>query len=101
MFDVWHGDINFTTLILIICVVIILPVQLLLCFTVRNRAIRLLPVIILSVLIGLFAIMAIFVHDLRAVGYVLLAVYAGFMLLSCGIGWGIWAITKKIEKRRR
>lgn len=100
MFDVWIGDINFTTLILIVCVVIILPVQLLLCFAVRNRAIRLLPVIILSVLIGILVIMAISVHDLRVVGYVLLAVYAGFMLFSCVIGWGIWAITKKIKKRR-
>lgn len=100
MFDVWNGDINFTTLILIVSVMIVLPVQLLLCFTVRNRAIRLLPVIILSVFIGIVVIMAIAVDDLRVVGYVLLAVYAGFMLFSCVIGWGIWAITKKIKKRR-
>ena len=63
MFDVWHGDINFTTLILIVSVMIVLPVQLLLCFTVRNRAIRLLPVIMLSAFIGIFVIMAVSIHD--------------------------------------
>ena len=99
MFDVWCGDINFTTLILMVSIVIILPVQLLLCFTVKSRAIRLLPIIILSVLIGIFVIMAITINDLRAVGYVLLAVYAGFMTFACGIGWGIWAIAKKIKKK--
>lgn len=100
MFDIWNRNINFTTLILIICVVIILPVQLLLCFKVKNCAIRLLPVIILSVFIGIFAVMALYVHDLRTVGYVLLAVYAGMMLFSCVTGWGIWVITKKIKKWR-
>lgn len=99
MFDVWCGDINFTALILMVSIVIILPVQLLLCFTVKSRAIRLLPIIILSVLIGIFVIMAITINDLRAVGYVLLAVYAGFMTFACGIGWGIWAIAKKIKKK--
>lgn len=99
MFDVWCKDINFTALILMFSIVIILPVQLLLCFTVKSRAIRLLPIIILSVLIGIFVIMAITINDLRAVGYVLLAVYAGFMTFACGIGWGIWAIAKKIKKK--
>ena len=99
MFNVWHGDMGYTALILIVSVVIVLPVQLLLCFKVRNLVIRLLPVIILSVFIGIVVIMAIAVDDLRVVGYVLLAVYAGFMLLGCLIGWGIWAIAYKIKNK--
>ena len=99
MFDIWQGDMGYTALILIASVVIVLPVQLFLCFKVRNLVIRLLPVIILSVLIGIFAIMVFSAHDLRVVGYILLAVYAGIMIFFCGIGWGIWAITKKIKKK--
>ena len=99
MFDIWQRDMGYTALILIASVVIVLPVQLFLCFKVRNLVIRLLPVIILSVLIGIFVIMVFFAHDLRVVGYLLLAVYAGIMIFFCGIGWGIWAITKKIKKK--
>ena len=99
MFNVWHGNIGYTALILIVSVVIVLPVQLLLCLKVRNFAIRLLPVIILSVFIGIFVIMVFSVRDLRVVGYLLLAVYAGIMMFFCGIGWGIWAITYKIKNR--
>ena len=99
MFNVWHGNIGYTALILIVSVVIVLPVQLLLCLKVRNFAIRLLPVIILSVLIGIFAIMAIYVQDLRTVCYLLLAVYARILVFFCGIGWGIWAIAYKIKNK--
>lgn len=48
MFDVWMGDIELTTAVLIFSVVVLLPIQLLLCFRVKSKAIRLLPVVLLS-----------------------------------------------------
>ena len=98
MFDVWMGDLEFTTVILLFSVVVLLPVQLLLCFKAKRIAIRLLPVIVLTILTIIFTVMSIAITGWKGLGYILLAIFTGFMLLMCGIGWGIWAITRLIRK---
>ncbi len=100
MFDVYYGDIELTTLTLIISVVILLPIQLLLCFKVKSLSIRLLPIIILSVLAVAFIIMNLSTPGWDGLGYIFLAIYAGFMIFMCGIGWGIWAIINKKKKKQ-
>ena len=45
MFDIWMGDIELTTFVLIFSIIVLLPVQLLLCFKVKNKVICLLPVV--------------------------------------------------------
>ena len=99
MFDVWMGDIEITTVALIFSVVVLLPIQLLLCFKGKSRAIRLLPVILLSMLSIIFVMMSVALSGWDGLGYIFLAIFTGFMLLMCGIGWGIWAITKLIRKK--
>lgn len=94
MFDVWMGDIELTTVVLIFSIVVLLSIQLLLCFKVKSRAIRLLPVIVLSILTIIFIVMSVAITGWDGLGYIFLAVFAGFMLLMCGVGWGIWAIIK-------
>lgn len=100
MFDVWMGDIELTTVVLIFSIVVLLPVQLLLCFKVKSKAIRLLPVILLSIATLFFIVMAITIPGWNGLGYVFLAIFTGFMVFMCGVAWGIWAITKLIKKRK-
>ena len=100
MFDIWMGDIELTTLVLIFSIVVLLPVQLLLCFKVKSKVIRLLPVIVLSVLTIIFTVMSIAITGWDGLGYIFLAIFAGFMLLVCGMGWGIWAITRYVQKKK-
>lgn len=97
MFDIWWGDIELTTLVLIISVVFLFPLQLYLCFKVRSRAIRLLPVVLLFVPTVILAFMGNYVNGWDRLGYQILAAFSGFMLLICGAAWGIWAI---VEYRR-
>ena len=99
MFDVWMGDIELTTFVLIFSIVVLLPVQLLLCFKVKSKAIRLLPVILFTILTLCFIVMSIAVTGWDGLGYIFLAIFTGFMLLMCGIGWGIWAIIKRRSKK--
>lgn len=99
MFDIWWGDIELTTLTLIISVVILLPIQLLLCFKVKSPTIRLLPIILFSLLAAAFIIMHLSTTGLGSVAYILLALFAGFMVLMCGIGWGIWAVVNRRKKK--
>ena len=50
MFDVWIGDVNLAPFLWIFTLVVVLPIQLALCFKVKSKVVRLLPVIILSIL---------------------------------------------------
>jgi len=100
MFDVWMGDIELTTAVLIFSIVALLPIQLLLCFKVKSRAIRLLPVILLSIPTIIFTVMSVAITGWDGLGYIFLAIFTGFMLLMCGVGWGIWAISKLIKKKK-
>ena len=98
MFDVWLGEMELTTLTLLLSVFLLLPLQLLLCFKVRSRLLRLLPVILCSLLVGTFLLLALCTPGWDGLGYIFLALFAGFMLTSCGIGWLIWAILRKKKK---
>ena len=100
MFDVWMGDIELTTAVLIFSIVVLLPIQLLLCFKVKSRAIRLLPVILLSIPTIIFTVMSVAITGWDGLGYIFLAIFTGFMLLMCGVGWGIWATSKLIKKKK-
>lgn len=100
MFDVWMGNIELTTFVLILSIVVLLPIQLLLCFKVKNRIIRLVPVIVLFILTIIFIVTSVTVTGWDGLGYIFLAIFTGFMLLMCGIGWGIWAIIQFTKRKR-
>ena len=99
MFDVWLGNIELTTFFLIFSVAVLLPIQLLLCFKVKSKLVRLLPVIILSALIIAFIVLSATAQGWDNLGYLFLAIFAGMMLLMDGIGWGIWAMIKAAKER--
>ena len=95
MFDIWIGDVEITTLVLIFSVAVLLPIQLLLCFKVRSKAARLLPISVLFI----SAVVSAAVMGWKNLGYVFLAIFIGFMSLICVIGWGIWAVVKLAKKK--
>lgn len=100
MGDMWIRDIEVTTLIAITSVLVVLPIQLLLCFKVKPVFLRLLPSILLTgTTILLFAMMAAS-RDWDAIGYAVLGVFSGVLLIFSGIGWGIWAIVRCIRKKK-
>ena len=99
MFDIWNGNIELTSLVLVFSIVVLLPTQILLCFKVKS-SVRLLPVIVLSILTICFAIMSIVISGWDGLGYIFLAIFSGFMLLMCGIGWGVWAIIKRKNQKQ-
>ena len=87
-------------MIAITSVLVVLPIQLLLCFKVKPVFLRLLPSILLTgTTILLFAMMAAS-RDWDAIGYAVLGVFSGVLLIFSGIGWGIWAIVRCIKKKK-
>ena len=89
-----------TDLFLLILFFLVFFVQLLLCFKVKSRAIRLLPVLLLSIPTIIFVVMSVAITGWEGIGYLFLAIFTGFMMLMCGVGWGIWAISKLIKKKK-
>ena len=99
MFDIWWGTVELTTLILIISVVVLMPLQVLICFKVKSLNVRLLPVICLSIVSVALVLAGLMAQGWDGLGYAILAAFTGFMLFMCGIGWGIWGIVRYIKKR--
>ena len=100
MGDVWIRDIEITTLIAVSSILMVLPIQLLLCFKAKKLFFRLLPSFVLTATtIFLFILMRI-TTDWDAIGYAILFVFSGVLLMFSGIAWGVWAIVKLIKKRK-
>lgn len=100
MFDIWIGDIELIKTVLVLSVAVLLLIQLLLCFKVKNKVIRLLPVILLSIVTIFFIAMASTATDWENLGYIFPAIFIGFMWLACDTAWGIWVIIKLIKKKK-
>lgn len=100
MFDIWMGEMNLTLLVMILGVVILLPVQLLLCFKARSLTLRLAPVVILALLTLVCIAMCYATPGWDCLSYAVLAIYTGFGVVLCGIGWGIWAIVRAVRRKK-
>ena len=100
MFDVWIGDTNIAPFLWIFTLIVVFPIQLALCFKVKSKIVRLLPVGVLSALTIAAAIAAATSIDWDALFYLICAVYLAIMLFVCSIAWGIWAIVRCIRKKK-
>ena len=99
MFDIWYGDVEVTTCIMILCAVLLFPVQLLLCFKVKSLFLRLVPVGLLGSVFVWFLLLSLCVPGWDGLGYTVLAIYAGFMLAACGLGWAARGLYLWYKKR--
>lgn len=101
MFHTWFGEIELSTLALLLTLFIILPAQIFLCFRMENLFVRLLPVIVLSALILFYFVMSIMTAgSWDPFFFIVFAVLTGLMLLPCGIVWGIWAVVRIYKKKQ-
>ena len=94
-------DIEISTVIAICSVLVVLPIQLLLCFKVKRISLKLVPLIILTLTTVFLFIMMRMAKDWDAIGYAILFVFSGVLALSSLLGWVIWGIVKLIKKIRR
>lgn len=98
MFDIYLEGVNLTPIVAIAGLALILPLQLLLCFKAKRLVVRLIPAAAFAAAgIGLY-IAARVIGDIAGLGLFIFAIYAAFMLLTCGFGWGIWAIARGFRK---
>ena len=101
MFDLWARDTAIVALIAAFAILIVLPVQLILCFRAKKLLIKLLPAILLAVTAITFYIMAITAKDWSGFAYMIVTVFFGVLLIFSGIAWGIWAIVRLVKKKNQ
>lgn len=77
-----------------------LALQLLLCFKVKKRLLRLIPVILFAAATAVFFLLTFLSEGWDSIGFLLLAVFAAALLLTSGIGWGIWALIHHHKTKR-
>lgn len=100
MLDASIRDIDITTLIAVSSILIVFPVQLLLCFKAKKLLLRLLPSLLLTITTVFLFIMMRTTTDWDAVGYAILFIFSAVLLIFSGIAWSVWAIIKLIKKKK-
>lgn len=95
-----YNDINIDLVIRILSIIVLLPTQLWLCFKVKKRLVRLLPVIILVLLVVSFLGIASSRTGWDSLGYVIFAIYTVYMLFVCVSGWLIWWIVYYLKHKK-
>ena len=92
-------DVDLLPLLVVLSAFLVFPVQLLLCFRVRSRILRVLPPALLAVAETVLSILTFCVTDgWDSLGYLFFALVVAMMLLLCGIAGGIWALTRRQRK---
>ena len=101
MFDIWIGDMNLTALVIVFSVLIVFPLQLLLCYRAKTLLIRLIPaaLILLFALVSLILLLAAPGWD--GLGYIFFLIYAGGMLFFCGLAWLLRAILTHLKAKKQ
>lgn len=89
-----------TTVFVFIVSVLVLLIQLLLCFKVKSLLIRLIPTILFLSAAVIFAIMIAFSSGWDSIGWLFISLCCAFVALFCAIGWGIFGIVKIIKKKK-
>ncbi len=89
-----------TDVFLLILSVLVLSLQLFLCRKAKHIWLRFMPTILFAGLTIVFAVMAFLFDGWDSIGFLFLALCSAFLLLTCGIGWGIWGVVKRIGSKK-
>ena len=85
---------------LLIISTIILIIQLLLCFKVSNKFIKIIPVILFTISTIIFSVLIFILDGWDSIGCLLLSIGSIFLIFVCGIGWLIWRFNMNLEKEK-
>lgn len=99
MFDAYIGEVNLGVAALSLSVVLVLPLQIVLCCKVRERLVRLLPAVLSAVGTAACVLLADGAQDWEGVFYALFACYCAMLLGASALGWLIWVLARAWRRR--
>ena len=89
-------DIRTDVFILLVSIILVL-LQVFLCFKVKKKSVRLMPVYLTLLLAVVFFVIGFILDGWDSVGFFFLSVCSMILLVCSGIGWGVWEIIKKLK----
>lgn len=92
MLDVWIGDINLTLVVMLLCALVILPIQLLLCFKVKRLWLRLVPTVLFCTLSVISFILTMTITGWDVLLWLIILIYSLFVSAVCALSWIIYAL---------
>ena len=98
MTGLFSFEFDSTTLFVIIGSVLTLLVQILLCSKAKKLLVKFVPMMILTVSAIVFIVCEVCSDGWDAIGFLFLFLYSVWLLLLCGLGWGLWVLTRGKEK---
>ena len=81
-----------------IVVVITIILQLFLCFKAKKILLKLLPIILLMLVAIVYFSLSFLSNGWDSLGYLIIAIFAGLLLLACGSAWIIYLLIKAFKK---
>ena len=94
------GGIDITVLFIIFAVVVIIPVQLLLCFKAEKLWTRLTPIFFSSLATIVCIVMSLSSSGWDTLGWLIIAIYCISSIAVCGIGWLVWFIVMRAKSKK-
>ncbi|MBR2937416.1 MAG: hypothetical protein IKB80_02845 [Oscillospiraceae bacterium] len=98
MNNTYSFELDYTTLVVFISVIVTLLLQILLCFKSKKMWVKILPAMLLVLSAIVFSICSARIGGWDAFGYLFFAFLSLGLIIVCGIGWIIWAIVRKRNK---
>lgn len=95
MNNTYSFELDYTTLVVFISVIVTLPLQILLCFKSKRTWVKVLPAMLLVLSTIVFSICSVRIGGWDAFGYLFFAFLSIGLIFVCGIGWAIWAIVRR------
>ncbi len=90
-----------TEIFVLIVSLILMSIQLLFCFKVKKKAVRLIPIYLTLGATVVFVILGLIFDDWDAFAFFFLAICSAFALLMCGIAWAIRWLARRIKQRNK
>ena len=99
MADLFARDTVIVLLIAAWAILIVTPIQLMLCFKAKKLFVKRLPLAIFAAITIIFYILAITARTWIAFIYLIIAAFSVVSLLFIGLAWIIWAFAKLFKKK--
>ncbi len=98
MNNTYSFELDYTTVLVFISVIVTLLLQILLCFKSKRIWVKGLPAMLLVVSTIVFSVCSARIGGWDTFGYLFFAFLSIGLIFVCGIGWVIWSIVRKRNK---
>ena len=95
MNGIGHFEIDATTVFVLVISILVLILQLLLCYKAKKLFLKLIPIILLVISTIVFSVLSACIGGWDGIGLLFFALFSFGLLFVSGFGWVIWAIKRK------